>query len=221
MPVPLWNSLSLPWQVALEEAWLAYCSHSRPIGAVMTDMDGQILARGRNRMCPDDNAEGAIHGHVLAHAEINALLAVDFARIDPHGCILYTTVEPCPLCIGAIYMAGVREIHYASRDPFGGSVNLLGATPYLSRKPVHVYGPQRPKLETLLAGIHFADVIRERSDRAEALLACWGAVMPGAVAFSRQLSQTGMMERLRDQSLPIPQVYQSLYDFIQKDTHRP
>ena len=104
-----------------------------PIGAVITDASGQILARGRNHS--RDGGPAPVHSHTLAHAEVNALLALNSDHADPHTCILYTSCEPCPLCFGAFYMSGLRELRYASRDPFGDSVNLLGATPYLKRKP--------------------------------------------------------------------------------------
>ena len=47
-------------------------------------------------------------------------------------------------------MSGLRELHYASRDPYAGSVNLLGATPYLQRKSIKIVGPELPGLEIVL-----------------------------------------------------------------------
>lgn len=51
----MWDTLSPAWQVCLEEAWAAYCAGSLPIGACISDPDGQILSRGRNRI---DDTEG-------------------------------------------------------------------------------------------------------------------------------------------------------------------
>ena len=72
----------------------------------------------------------------MAHAEVEALQKLDFDAIDPHSCALYTTTEPCPMCMGTFYMSGIRTLHYASREPYSGSTNLLGTTWYLSRKPI-------------------------------------------------------------------------------------
>jgi tRNA(Arg) A34 adenosine deaminase TadA len=126
------------WQACLEEAWLAYCAGCVPVGAVVTDAAGRVLAYGRNQIWDTQGEEGCLSGHPLAHAEINALIQLPKEGIDPHTCTLYTTMEPCPLCLGAFYMSGVRQLRYASRDPYAGSTDLLGATPYLRRKPVRV-----------------------------------------------------------------------------------
>src|SRR4051794_12741046 len=97
----LWETLTPPWQACLEEAWAAYYAGSVPIGAVITDTAGQILARGRNRMGEQDAQGNTLYGHRLAHAEVNALLALDHTAVDPAACVLYSTTEPCPLCTGA------------------------------------------------------------------------------------------------------------------------
>src|SRR3989304_2547898 len=95
----MWDWLSLPWQACFEEAWAAYCTGSVPVGAVVVDAGGVILSRGRNRI-NDSAGEGSyLHGQTLAHAEINALVALNSGEVDRHNCTLYTTTEPCPLCM--------------------------------------------------------------------------------------------------------------------------
>ena len=129
---------------------MAYCMGSLPIGAVITDAHGRILARGRNRIC-EQVAEGKqLCGHRLAHAEINALIQVDWRSVDARTCILYTTTEPCPLCVGAIRMTRVGEVHYASRDGAAGSADLFEANPFLQRGGVKVVGPEHADLEAIL-----------------------------------------------------------------------
>ena len=92
----MWESLSSAWQ--------AYCAGTVPIGAVVTDASGQILSRGRNRIFEMQGEDSYLYGQTLAHAEINALITLDVGRAERHGCILYTTVEPCPLCMGAFFI---------------------------------------------------------------------------------------------------------------------
>lgn len=121
----MWQELSLPWQAALELAWEAYCDDCLPIGAVATDAEGKILSRGRNRIYSKRSSDGRRHGKTLAHAEIEALNQVDFDAFEPHTGVLYTTTEPCPMCLGTFYMSGFRTLHFASRDPYAGSVDLL------------------------------------------------------------------------------------------------
>src|SRR3712207_6636407 len=103
----MWEALSEPWRASIDQAWESYCAGSLPIGAVVTDAQGRILATGRSRREEDSGPPGAIFGHKLAHAEINALLALDLGRYDPRMCVLYTTTEPCPLCAGALRMSNV------------------------------------------------------------------------------------------------------------------
>jgi len=160
----LWNDLSLPWQACLELAWEAYCHDCIPIGAVVTGPDGKIIGRGRNRIY-EKVKPGAVNGAALAHAETEALRGVDLDAVDPHQCTLYTTTEPCPMCMGAFYMSGMRTLCYAARDPYAGSVNLLGTTWYLSQKPIKVFGPEA-RLETIVVALfaeqdlHFQNTLK-------------------------------------------------------------
>ena len=149
-----WVGYSVAWQAALEMAWEAYRDDCVPIGAVTTDENGVVLSRGRNRIYARRNEEGYRRGKVLAHAEMEALDLLDYDSYDPHQCILYTTMEPCPMCMGTFYMSGLRSLHYAARDPYAGSTDMLGSTPYLSRKPVRVSGPADRRLEIVLQAMY-------------------------------------------------------------------
>lgn len=94
----------------------------------VTDAAGHILSRGRNRVPAGNSLEKSVNHNDLSNAELNALLALDSRRIDRRSCVLYTTTEPCPLCLGAFYMSGLRNLHYASRDPYAGNRRLLAAS---------------------------------------------------------------------------------------------
>jgi tRNA(Arg) A34 adenosine deaminase TadA len=126
---------------------------SLPIGAAITDGKGHILARGRNRFHEMDAEGPRLCGHRLAHAEMNALLALDWQAVDPRRCVLYTTTEPCPLCVGAIRMARMPELHFASRDGAAGSVDLFQGNAYMRRGNVKVHGPHDTTLEVALVGL--------------------------------------------------------------------
>lgn len=206
----MWETLSPTWQVCLEEAWVAYCAGSVPIGAVVTDARGKILARGRNHA--RDGGPAPVHSHTLAHAEVNALLAFSADHTEPHDCILYTSCEPCPLCFGAFYMSGLRELRYASRDPFAGSVNLLGTTPYLSRKPIRVFGPERADLETILGALHTEFVLRDSGERYRHVMEAWAAVAPEGVRLGELLFQDGRLRRMREAGANAAEVVRELGD---------
>ena len=136
-PVTLWDRIGPTWRAAMEEAWAAYSAGTVPVGAVLVGPDGAIVARGRNRIF-DTAVAGQIGGSRLAHAEVNALLGLAGLTLDPRSLALYTTAEPCPLCVGAIVMANVREIHYAAREPFAGSITILDTTSYMRSKQIAV-----------------------------------------------------------------------------------
>ncbi len=128
------------WHAALAEAWAAYCSGSYPIGAVIVDAGGNVIARGRNRLGEARGAEGGqIGGHDLAHAEINALLNLTGKpRPEVYSWTLLTTVEPCPQCAGAIAMSSIRAVQYAAPDPWAGCTRLLTDDPYVAKKGISV-----------------------------------------------------------------------------------
>ena len=133
----MWDDLPEPWRVCLSLSWEAYCEGSVPVGAAIIDPQGSIIAQGRNRIsATTGSVRDQIHGGQLAHAELNALLALDSSSTDVHAVELFTTVEPCPLCIGAICMAGVKSVRYAAHDTWAGSTNLLDASPYLKWKKI-------------------------------------------------------------------------------------
>ena len=95
---------------ALQEAAFAMQAGERPIGAVIVHQ-GQIVGRGR--------AEHLGRHNRLAHAELNALLATATSLYDyPHdNGVIYTTLEPCEMCLGAIVISDVvNHIVFALAD---------------------------------------------------------------------------------------------------------
>ena len=84
-----------------------------PVGCVIV-RDGEIIGRGRNRREAD--------GDAAAHAEVEAIRDA-CARLGSwrlHRCALYVTLEPCPMCAGAIVNARVDEVRYGVRDEKAG-----------------------------------------------------------------------------------------------------
>ena len=198
----MWSELSLPWQAALEEAWAAACSGSVPIGAVVTRADGAIIARGRNHICDAAILPGQICQTQLAHAELNALLAVPCAHDEFRQLAIYTTMEPCPLCMGAIYMAGIRQVHYACRDSYAGSVDMLGSTRYLARKPVKTFGPPCDDLENILAALQTEDIRVKHPDWHTDVIEEWRLVYPRGVALGERLAAGGDIVEMRKRQIP-------------------
>ena len=105
-------------QIALEEAQQALEEDEVPIGAVIVD-GGRVIARAHNQ-------REQLHDPT-AHAEMIAITQAASARqswrLD--GCTLYVTLEPCPMCAGAILQARVPTLVYGATDPKAGAVHTL------------------------------------------------------------------------------------------------
>ena len=99
---------------AIAEAHAAEKAGEVPVGAVIV-YQNQILARGRNRVIGDADP--------TAHAEVIALRAAGLAlnNYRLYDCDLYTTLEPCAMCAGAILHARIRRLLYAAADPKAGA----------------------------------------------------------------------------------------------------
>ena len=93
-----------------------------PVGCVIVH-DGRIIGRGRNRR----EEKQAVFSHAEMEAMAQANAALGTWRLD--GCDLYVTLEPCPMCAGAILNARVRRVFYGARDramgACGGVLNLF------------------------------------------------------------------------------------------------
>jgi tRNA(Arg) A34 adenosine deaminase TadA len=208
-----WRKLLLPWQACIELAWEAYCDDCLPIGAVVTNAEGAILSRGRNRIRERKTTPGK-HGRKgqLAHAEVEALQAVDFDTVDPHGCALFTGTEPCPMCMGALYMSGVRTLHFASHDPWAGSSNLLGSTWYLSVKPVKVFPPMDEKLELVLMGMFVAQDLERNGEATleHRLYERWREHAPRSVLFGTMVYEQKLMKWCQQNNVEVSEMFNLL-----------
>lgn len=199
-PDEVWVSLSGPWRACVELAWEAYRAGSLPIGAVVADAHGNVLSRGRNRIHERSGEDGYLFGHKLAHAEINALITLDYDRSDP--CVLYTTTEPCPLCVGATRMSDLRQLRYAAREPWGGSAAMFETVPYLKRGNIRVVGPEDGHLEEILVAMQIERFLRLEPEVLERFLGMYEAVMPDAVLAGRNLYRSDTLKELSMVEVP-------------------
>lgn len=149
-------------QAALEEARLAFEAGEVPVGAVIAK-DGEIIARAHNLRETGKNA--------LYHAE---LMAIDQACRILGGwrlwqCELFVTLEPCPMCSGAIINSRLRRIVYAASDPKSGccgSLTDLFALPF-NHHPAVEHGLMEAEAQQLLQ--QFFAFLRQKRLAAKAL----------------------------------------------------
>ena len=102
-------------RLALQQAQEAFDAGEVPVGCVIADREGQIIGRGRNRREETHRAD--------AHAEIEAIGEACAALGTWHleDCTLYVTLEPCPMCTGAIINARIGTVVYGAKEPNFGS----------------------------------------------------------------------------------------------------
>jgi len=125
-----------------------------PIGAIIVDASGSIVASGRNRVFETEPCPGSLHGSMLAHAEMNALVDLANKGKEPRDCVLYTSLDPCPMCLGAIRMSSIRKVHVAARDPLVEAAVMATSTGFMRRRQIELVGPENPVLERVLVVLH-------------------------------------------------------------------
>ncbi len=142
-----------PMQLALDEARAAAARGEVPVGAVVLDPTGHILARAGNRTEADHDA--------AAHAEMLALRAAARALGSSRlvGCDLVVTLEPFPMCAAAIGLFRIRRLVFGAYDPKGGGVEhgpRIYAAPGAQHRPEVVGGVCERESAALLRGFFTA-----------------------------------------------------------------
>lgn len=110
------------FQRAVELAKEAHAAGNLPIGAVIA-FQGEIIGEGRNAIWSPELS-------LSRHAEMEAMRSVP-AEMWQHApdMALYTTLEPCLMCMGAILLHGIGRILYGSTDPYGGACTVVDSLP--------------------------------------------------------------------------------------------
>ncbi|MBN6817973.1 nucleoside deaminase [Methylobacterium organophilum] len=122
-----------------------------PVGAAVV-RDGTVLAVAHNR--PRELHDPTAHAEILAIRAACATLGTE--RLV--GCDLYVTLEPCPMCAGAISFARIRRLYYGAADPKGGGVEhgpRVFDQPTCHHAP-EVYGGFREREAAALLRVFFA-----------------------------------------------------------------
>ncbi|MED1205934.1 nucleoside deaminase [Heyndrickxia acidicola] len=111
-------------EMALKEAEIALESNTYPVGAVIVDEGNNIISRGRNQVYPNKD--------LTAHAEIDAIRNAEdkilHAKVRGEKLTIYSSLEPCPMCTGAILFAHIKKVVWLLNDDlgFGGYRKMKG-----------------------------------------------------------------------------------------------
>jgi tRNA(adenine34) deaminase len=125
-----------PMALALAEAEQAAARGEVPVGAILVDGEGWVIAAAGNRVEADHDP--------TAHAEMLVLrmAAARLGRPRLDDCDLWVTLEPCAMCAAAIALAHIRRLYFAAFDPKGGAVEhgpRLFDQPTIHHRP-EIYG---------------------------------------------------------------------------------
>ena len=137
------------YRYAFTAAIQSYRRGSTPIGCAIVDANDRVLSVGQNSIFVSDFQE-KVNQHHLAHAEINAILKIPSGKSD-RSVTVYTTMEPCILCFGAMVMGYYNNLKFAAYDKFGGATCLQNATEFITEKNITVTGPVLPLQEMQIA----------------------------------------------------------------------
>lgn len=129
-----------------------------PFGAVIVK-DGAIVARGANSVTLDNDP--------TAHAEVNAIRAAcrSLGTFDLSGCTVYTSCEPCPMCLAAIYWAGISRIYFGNTRKDAAAIDFADDHIYneLSRPLEQRSVPITPLLRN--EALHSFTLWEEKTDK--------------------------------------------------------
>ena len=131
---------------ALEQAKAAGAAGEVPVGAVVV-RDGTVIAAAGNRVEADQNPQA--HAEMLAIAEACRVLGRKWLE----DCDLYVTLEPCPMCAGALSLARIRRVYYGAADPKSGGVDhgpRVFARPTCHHAPEVIAGVEERRCGELL-----------------------------------------------------------------------
>lgn len=129
-----------------------------PVGAVVVNEAAEVVSRARNRIF-DDSRDGHLGGSRLAHAEVNALVGLTSERTY-EGFTLYTSLEPCHLCLSATIAVRIGTLRYAASEPYAGAVGKLVPSADHEAHPLKVEGPLSGTPGCLPELLHLAHCLR-------------------------------------------------------------
>jgi tRNA(adenine34) deaminase len=140
-------------EMALEEAAIAADEDEVPVGAVVVSLDHGVVARAHNMREQLNDP--------TAHAEMIALTqaAQSIASWRLENCLLYVTLEPCPMCAGAVVQARLPYVVYGTPDPKAGACDTLyqiTSDPRLNHRSQVVRGVLAEQCATILSDFFLA-----------------------------------------------------------------
>ncbi|MFC4411775.1 nucleoside deaminase [Chungangia koreensis] len=118
--------------LALVEAEKAGKRGDLPIGAVIVH-NGKVISKGSNRKHTKQS--------LVAHAEIDAIHScAPYLKEQNNECVIYTTLEPCIMCLSTIITANITTVYFALEDRYMRIPDYIESTPYIKERLIHYQG---------------------------------------------------------------------------------
>jgi len=185
------------WKRCLELAWEAFVADCVPVGSVLTDSDGRQVAEGRNRSQDSHTPEQDIAGTLVAHAEMNVLAALPPGDYYDH--VLWSSLEPCFMCTGAVLHAHVGGVRYAAPDlVITGIGDLPKISPWVASRWPNRHGPEDGPTADIAALLPIAWRIPRSEDK---VLAAARKADPELFDLARSYVNRGTLSGWRTSSL--------------------
>ena len=203
----MWNSVDKIWQAVFEQCWEAFVNGSLPIGAVITDENDVVISVGRNRLFEKENRP---LNSKIAHAEIEALHKLDISKYpNIKTYTIYTSMEPCPMCIGAIVMANLRKVKIAARDGYAGAVHLVEQDRYMASKNMQI-DFELDLLETISLAMLTYRELRYRNGELSVLEEYFEKYNPAAIAIAKALYIEKRLDWHTENRTPFSEVFNEI-----------
>lgn len=207
-----WDDLPAGVQAALDQAWASCRAGSLGIGSAITDDDGVVVATGRNRLMEVEPGDDVLAGTSLAHAEMNALAKLRWRGHDHQRLTLWTSLQPCLMCTGAIRLAPIAEVRYLAPDPLFAMVDRIASLdPYLAARWPAVEGPTPGPLGVfgMVLPIHLAALW------GAPIVDAWADALPRTVELGRDLAASGEVLAAVERGDGVTQLLDALWERLE------
>ncbi|MBR5090168.1 MAG: nucleoside deaminase [Ruminiclostridium sp.] len=204
------NELNKHWQEVFELGWQSFCEGNLPIGAVIVDESGKTISVGRNHYITSER----FPNYKVDHAETECIQLLDIEKHpDLKNYTLYTSMEPCPMCIGTIIMSNLKRVRVAAHDAWAGASDICITNAYAQKKSVEVVFA-----DDFLANMQIAlqGCVELRNNGAEsAVYKSFTEMYPLGASVAYRLFSEGIADRFVDDRTPFPEVFDTIADMFE------
>lgn len=205
------------WKRIFELEWESVCEKSKAIAALIVDTEGNIISEGRNKI-----GEHPIPNPRVSHAEVESVRNLDIQKYpNVKSFVLYTALEPCPMCMGTLVMGGIRNVVIGAHDLHGGAMGLIEYSPFLSGKNIkitwmpQIYGDIQRGLQAIKELLY-----NDNQAKLESMLTDFSVANKKGVDAARTLVEKGLFAEKEPADYKIACIFDQLAELVEgmKDT---